>query len=71
MQAALFRLLNGFSPTSIEAQTGSSLIRSKKAKNWDAYVRLWEEMSGTGENGLLDVLLANFREEYDRLMRGL
>lgn len=71
MQSALFRLLNALAPTTIEAQTGTGLLRTKKAANWDAYAALWEELSGAGENGMLDILLAYFREEYERRLRGL
>ncbi len=70
MQTALFRLLNEIAPVTIEAGTGSSLVRSKRAKNWDRYVGTWESLSTGRENGMLDVFLEYFREAYDDKMSG-
>ena len=70
MQAALFRLLNELSPISIEAETGASILRSRRAKNWDRYIAKWENLSIARENGMLDVFLDYFREAYDNRMRG-
>ena len=70
MQSALFRLLNEMAPMTIEAGSGTGLLRSKRAKNWDRYVRKWESLSIGRENGMLDVFLDYFREAYDDRMGG-
>jgi type VI secretion system protein ImpI len=70
MQSALFRLLNEIAPMTVEAGTGSTLLRSKRAKNWDRYVAKWESLSIGRENGMLDVFLEYFREAYDDKMGG-
>jgi type VI secretion system protein ImpI len=70
MQSALFRLLNEMAPMTIEAGTRSTLLRSKRAQNWDRYVKKWESLSIGRENGMLDVFLEYFREAYDDKMGG-
>jgi type VI secretion system protein ImpI len=68
MQTALFRLLNELSPTTIERDTRTGMIRSKSAKNWNSYVRKWEALNVGGEDGMLDVFLRYFGEAYDTKM---
>lgn len=70
MQTALFRLLNELAPMTIEAETAAGALRSKKAKNWDRYVKRWESMSLGRENGMLDVFLEYFSEAYDDRIGG-
>ncbi|CAM5371665.1 hypothetical protein MAUB1S_06368 [Mycolicibacterium aubagnense] len=65
LQIALFKLLNDFAPTTIEKQEGSTLLRPRKGRCWDAYSAVWEEHSNSGHNGVLDVLLRYFRDAYD------
>jgi type VI secretion system protein ImpI len=69
MQTALFRLLNELSPTAIERQTKTGLIRSRSAQNWNAYLRRWELMNMGGEDGMLDVFIHYLGEAYDAKMR--
>jgi type VI secretion system protein ImpI len=71
MQAALFRLLNELSPTTIEAKSGKGFFKSKKSANWDDYVDLWANLSAKSENGLLDVYLDYFKQAYDNKMDGI
>lgn len=70
MQTALFKLLNALAPTTIESETRGK-FGSRRARNWDAYGARWEDFTGAGPNGMLDVLLAYFREAYDTRIRGL
>lgn len=70
MQTALFELLNTIAPTQIERSTGSGMFRSRKRRNWDAYLGQWDEMNNSGENGLLDAFLARFRAAYDGRLLG-
>jgi len=66
MQKALARLLQDFSPESIEDKLPSSTFSSKSSKAWDAYVSRWEAMSEPpNENGALDVFLKHFADAYD------
>ena len=66
MQKALARLLEDFSPESIEEKLPSSAFSSKSSKAWDAYVSRWESMSEPpNENGALDVFLKHFADAYD------
>jgi type VI secretion system protein ImpI len=66
MQRALARLLEDFSPESIEDKLPSSTFSSKSSKAWDAYVTRWEAMSEPpNENGALDVFLKHFADAYD------
>ncbi len=66
MQKALARLLEDFSPESIEDKLPSSTFSSKGSKAWDAYVSRWEAMSEPpNENGALDVFLKHFADAYD------
>jgi type VI secretion system protein ImpI len=69
MQAALFRLLNDISPTAIERETKTGLIRSRPARNWSAYLNKWDELNGGGEDGMLDVFIHYFGEAYDARLR--
>lgn len=69
MQTALFRLLNELSPGSIERDTKTGLIRSKSARNWNAFLHRWEMLSTSGEDGMLDVFIQYFREAYDAKMQ--
>jgi type VI secretion system protein ImpI len=71
MQAALFRLLNEVSPTTIERGTKSGIIRSKPSRNWDAYLQKWEMLNTGGEDGMLDVFLRYFSEAYDAKIQSL
>jgi type VI secretion system protein ImpI len=71
MQAALFRLLNELSPTTIEAKSGKGFFKSKKSAHWDDYVDLWANLSAKSENGLLDVYLDYFKQAYDNKMNGI
>jgi type VI secretion system protein ImpI len=70
LQAALFRLLNELSPTTIEAKNSARLFSSKKSALWDDYVALWANLSAHSENGLLDVYIRYFKEAYDAKLNG-
>lgn len=65
MQKALGRLLEDFSPDSIEDKLPSSAFTSKSSKAWETYVARWEAMSEPHENGVLDVFLKYFADAYD------
>jgi type VI secretion system protein ImpI len=71
MQTALFRLLNELSPSTIERDTSTGLLRSKSAKNWQAYIHRWEILNSSGEDGMLDVFLRYFGEAYDNKMENM
>jgi len=65
MQKALSRLLDDFSPDTITAKVGNSLLSSKSSRSWEVFVERWEAKSEPHENGLLDVFLGYFAEAYD------
>ena len=70
LQAALFRLFNDLAPTTIERRATGGLLRSGKARCWDAYEGAWEDFSRAGHNGIMDVLLSHFRETYGSTRSG-
>ncbi len=65
MQKALARLLEDFSPDSIEGKLNTSAFSSKGNKAWETYVTRWETMTEAHENGVLDVFLKYFAKAYD------
>ncbi|MBX3567731.1 MAG: type VI secretion system-associated FHA domain protein TagH [Rhizobiaceae bacterium] len=69
MQKALSRLLDDLSPEAISSKVGGSAFASKKSRAWDVFEERWEQKSGAGENGMLDVFLAYFAEAYDQASR--
>lgn len=64
MQKALMRLLEEFSPETIEKKVTSSAFGSKKSKAWELFVTTWEAKEEPHENGMLDVFLAYFSDAY-------
>lgn len=64
MQKALARLVDEFSPETIEQKAGGAAFASKKGRAWDLFVAKWAERNA-GENGMLDTFLAYFAEAYD------
>ncbi len=69
MQKALARLLEDFSPESVEDKLHNSAFSSKGAKAWETYVARWEAMSEQHENGVLDLFLNHFADAYDKASR--
>ncbi|MFK7836764.1 MAG: type VI secretion system-associated FHA domain protein TagH [Sulfitobacter sp.] len=67
LQPALAEVLAGLSPDEIEDREGTSsnlLSGSKKSRNWDAFVRAWDEKVSTGDHGMLDVFMRAFAKAY-------
>ena len=69
MQKALSRLLDDFSPETISAKAGNSVLSSKKSRSWEIFVERWEAKTEPHENGMLDVFLGYFAEAYDEANR--
>lgn len=70
LQTALYQLFNELAPTTIERRAGASAFRSRKGRCWDIYAGTWDDFSSAGHNGILDVLLAHFREAYATRRQG-
>ncbi|MFJ5370654.1 type VI secretion system-associated FHA domain protein TagH, partial [Bosea sp. CER48] len=71
MQQALRLLVDDLDPQAIAEGTASegglgSLIGSRKARMWEAYVARWDAKTAPYENGLVDAFLIYFAECYDR-----
>ncbi|MCO5066557.1 MAG: type VI secretion system-associated FHA domain protein TagH [Rhizobiaceae bacterium] len=69
MQSALAALLDELSPEAVERRIVSSAFASKKARAWDAYVKVWENKEQRNENGMLDAFLEHFSEAYAKASR--
>lgn len=67
LQPALAEVLEGLSPEEISerGETASGLLAgSKRGRNWDAFVALWDEKSSAGDHGMLDLFLQAFARAY-------
>jgi type VI secretion system protein ImpI len=74
MQQALAMLVEDLDPEAIDRDTYpdsglSSLLTSRKAKLWDAYVARWQAKARRSEGGLTDVFMDYFAECYDRVKK--
>ena len=71
MQHALRMLVEDLDPQAIAESTAQergldSLLGSRKAKMWDAYVARWDAKTAPYEDGLVDAFMLYFAECYDR-----
>jgi type VI secretion system protein ImpI len=71
MQHALGMLMADLGPRAIEASTSddsglASLLASRKAKLWDAYVTRWQAKVRADERGPIEAFMLHFAEYYDR-----
>ena len=71
MQHALSALMADLEPKAIEGSTEAdrgitSLMTSRKAKLWDAYVARWQGMEQRDGSNPIDVFMRLFAEYYDR-----
>lgn len=70
MQHALITLMDDLDPQTIEREMDkggiASLVTSRKAKLWDAYVARWQAMSRGESRGMIDTFMLNFAGYYDR-----
>jgi type VI secretion system protein ImpI len=66
LQPALAEALRGLSPDEIEGReaTSGNLLGSGKGRNWDTFVKRWDEKASEGDNGMLDVFLRAFSQAY-------
>lgn len=67
LQPALAEVLTGLAPDEIAERDGTSsnlLSGSKKTRNWDAFVKRWDQKASTGDHGMLDVFLRAFAKAY-------
>jgi type VI secretion system protein ImpI len=74
MQQALAMLVEDLDPEAIDRDTRpdkglSSLMTSRKATLWDAYVARWQAKARRSEGGLTDVFMDYFAECYDRVKK--
>ena len=71
MQAAADQLLQELSPQQVLKTSGDrkSLLGSAKGRHWDEIERLWASKAGKRENGILDVFLDEFAENYDKFSK--
>jgi type VI secretion system protein ImpI len=73
MQAAVRMLAEDLDPASIEKTTPaegglSSMIGSRRARLWDAYVTIWEAKTKRHDDGLVDVFMLYFADCYNRAL---
>ena len=68
MQTAAKDLLKELSPQGVvkAAATKKSLLGNAKAAHWDEIVRVWTSKAGNRENGMLDVFLDLFADNYEK-----
>lgn len=71
MQHALRMLVEDLDPQAITESLAQergldSLLGSRKAKMWDAYVARWDAKTAPYEDGLVDAFMLYFAECYDR-----
>ncbi len=70
MQHALITLMEDLDPQTIEREAEdrgiASLVTSRKAKLWDAYVARWQAKTRRESGGMIDSFMLNFAEYYDR-----
>lgn len=67
LQPALAEVLAGLAPDEVSDRDDTSknlLSGSKKARNWDAFVKRWDTKTGMGDHGMLDVFLNAFAKAY-------
>ncbi|MCX7561629.1 type VI secretion system-associated FHA domain protein TagH [Sulfitobacter sp. F26204] len=72
LQPALADVLKDLSPDEIEERerTSNNLLGgSKRTRNWEAYVKRWDEKASTGDHGMLDVFLRAFAKAYAKAAR--
>ena len=72
LQPALADVLRDLSPDEIEERdrTSNNLLGgSKRTRNWDAFVKRWDEKASTGDHGMLDVFLRAFAKAYAEAAR--
>ena len=70
MQQAIAMMVTDLDPQAIddatEADRGlSGVIGSRKARLWDAYVARWQAITRGRSDGLVDVFMQHFAEQYD------
>jgi type VI secretion system protein ImpI len=70
MQQAIALMVADLDPQAIdnatEADRGlSGVIGSRKARLWDAYVARWQAITRGRSDGLVDVFMQHFAEQYD------
>ena len=68
MQTAAKDLLKELSPQAVAkaSQSKKSLLGNVKAAQWDEIVRVWTSKAGNRENGMLDVFLDLFADNYEK-----
>lgn len=66
LQPALAEILDGLSPDEIEEAAASTakLGPSRRGRNWDYFVELWDKKAEAGEHGMLDAFLEAFAKSY-------
>lgn len=75
MQKAVEELMSSFDPAQIERAVPSqpamaSLVKSRKAQLWDAYVATWETQTNHQTEGLIQKFMLHFGRFYDRAGEG-
>ncbi|SEW39958.1 FHA domain protein [Cognatiyoonia koreensis] len=70
IQPALIKLMSKLAPEDIEEALDGGLLSGGKRKAWDEFVRRWDKMTTSHENGMLDVFLSHFAESYSKATKG-
>lgn len=70
IQPALIKLMAELAPEEIEEAVNRGVLSGGKRKSWDEFVRRWDKMTTSHENGMLDVFLAHFAESYGKATKG-
>lgn len=73
IQPALKNLLEDMSPESVEEKASGAMLGMgmgvSKAKAWEIFVERWDAKIRPHENGMLDVFLLFYAEEFERIRK--
>lgn len=64
LQPALAQMMEGLSPEDIEDSDAGGRFGNKSKKNWEEYVKRWDEKAASGDHGMLDAFISAFARHY-------